>query len=46
MGHAVGVLADDHMAFFQAQQALGLDAERANVEFLPASISASQSFSA
>ncbi len=32
MGHAVGVLADDHVAFFQAQQALGLDAERANAQ--------------
>lgn len=30
-GHAVGVLADDHVALFQAQQALGLDPERTNV---------------
>ncbi|MNZ40296.1 hypothetical protein D3C78_578090 [compost metagenome] len=31
MGHAVGVLADDHVALLQAQQALGLDAERADL---------------
>lgn len=40
VGHAVGVLADDHVAFFQTQQALGFDTNSANAEcFAGASIS-------